>query len=74
MSIVVTGLHRSSTSSVAGIVADLGMDVGDVEGPDLIEASLEHPRGYFERTAVVAFNDDLLEGGARRLATCIPKE
>src|SRR5690349_16741727 len=53
MKVVVTGMHRSGTSAVAGLV-DVLLPAGS--GP-VMPGRLENPRGFFEREDVAGFND-----------------
>jgi GT2 family glycosyltransferase len=48
--ILVTGMHRSGTSLVAGLLGQLGADLGPAEG--LMPATEDNPKGYFESTAL----------------------
>ena len=56
--ILVTGMHRSGTSSVARLLNLLGVDLGPPS--DLMEAKPDNPHGFWERKDVVQLNDDLL--------------
>ena len=57
MGLVITGMHRSGTSAVAGLVQGLGVDGGVLDmGP-----APDNPRGFFERRDVMGFNDRWLE-------------
>ena len=53
---VVTGMHRSGTSAVASLLADLGVDLGE----RLLPADPSHPHGLFEDADMVAFARTLL--------------
>jgi hypothetical protein len=57
--IVILGMHRSGTSMVAGILHQLGVDIGD----ELMEAGISNPFGHFEDKQFVDINN-------RILATC----
>jgi hypothetical protein len=57
--IVILGMHRSGTSMVAGILQQLGVDIGG----DLLEAYISNPFGHFE-------NKQFYEINKRILATC----
>ena len=57
MALVVTGMHRSGTSAVAGLVDAMGLSPGDGQ---LMETVPENPRGFFEREDVADFNDQWL--------------
>ena len=54
--LVILGMHRSGTSSLAGLVSRLGCDLGD----DLLEANEWNPLGYGEHREVVERHDALL--------------
>jgi hypothetical protein len=54
--LVILGMHRSGTSSLAGLVARLGVALGD----DLLEANEWNPLGYGEHREVVERHDALL--------------
>ncbi len=58
MQLIVTGMHRSGTSPLARLVNLMGLYFGP-EGRGL-PANEENPRGFWERTDVVALNDRLL--------------
>jgi hypothetical protein len=55
--LVVLGMHRSGTSSVAGVLARLGA----AAPATLIPGDAANPRGYFESAPITLFDDDLLE-------------
>jgi hypothetical protein len=55
--VVVTGMHRSGTSLVASLLAELGVDVGR----ELVPADRRNPRGYFEDVDFLEFQRSLLE-------------
>ena len=54
---IITGMHRSGTSLVAGITRDLGISAAQ---PDDMQASPQNPGGFFESVKVADFNDSLL--------------
>jgi hypothetical protein len=56
--VCVTGMHRSGTSVVAGLLELLGVDFGPTEG--MLEPADENPHGFWEQRAVSDLNDDLL--------------
>lgn len=56
--IVVLGMHRSGTSAVAACLHDMGFWLGREE--DLLGATPENARGYWELRALVELNDALL--------------
>lgn len=55
--LLVVGCHRSGTSLAAGILSGLGFDIGRSEMPP----TADNPTGYWENTALVAWNDRLLD-------------
>jgi hypothetical protein len=58
MLVCVTGMHRSGTSVVAGLLELLGVDFGPSDG--MLEPADENPHGFWEQRAVSDLNDDLL--------------
>ena len=58
MGLIVTGVHRSGTSMVAGVLARLGVTMG--EG-SLMSAAPENPDGFYERIDVMQLNDSILQ-------------
>lgn len=60
--ILITGMHRSGTSALTGLIGLLGADLG----PDLIGPAPSNVTGHFEPRKIVAVNEELLEKlGAR---------
>lgn len=59
ISVVILGMHRSGTSLVAEALAAHGVYVGEPE--DLLVGREDNPRGFWERTDIVALNDELLK-------------
>ncbi|MGH8600138.1 MAG: sulfotransferase family protein, partial [Burkholderiales bacterium] len=55
--ILVLGMHRSGTSAVTGMLAQLGVDPSD----HLIPAAEDNPKGFFEHADIWAANQDLLQ-------------
>ncbi|MFM7086890.1 MAG: glycosyltransferase [Cyanobium sp.] len=55
--VLVTGMHRSGTSMLAGLLHACGGRVAQ----DLMPASLDNPSGYWESRSVVQFNNNLLK-------------
>ena len=54
--ILVLGMHRSGTSALSGLLVKSGMD-----GPiDMMPATENNPKGYYESAAVMKLNDQLL--------------
>lgn len=58
--VFVLGMHRSGTSVVAGILAELGMDGGPPE--TMFQADRFNSDGYWEQIPVVELHDRLLRG------------
>jgi len=58
MALIVTGVHRSGTSMVAGILSNLAIPMG--EGAQMNPAP-ENPEGFFERIDVMQLNDSILK-------------
>ena len=57
--VLVLGMHRSGTSSLAGAMVRLG-----VAPPlNLIPAGEENPKGFWESAVIVALNDEILAAG-----------
>jgi hypothetical protein len=56
--ICVLGMHRSGTSLVAGIMRELGIDLGPDEG--FLPPDSNNQRGYFELRELVHLNNDIL--------------
>ena len=54
--VIVLGMHRSGTSALAGMLHHLGVDLGD----QLMQASPDNPRGYWEHRDIVAVNHKLM--------------
>lgn len=54
--IVILGMHRSGTSMVAGILQQLGANIGN----ELMEASIYNPFGHFENKQFVDINNKIL--------------
>ncbi|HEX6654294.1 MAG TPA: sulfotransferase [Thermoleophilaceae bacterium] len=52
------GMHRSGTSLVAGLMRDLGIDLGPDEA--LLPPDSNNPSGYFELTELVHLNNEIL--------------
>jgi hypothetical protein len=58
--VLLLGMHRSGTSFLAGLLAALGVHMGD----KILPADAGNPRGYFEDVAILDFHKALL---ARRV-------
>ena len=57
--VLVLGMHRSGTSSVAGALVSLGG-----AGPlHLLPPQLDNERGFWESSVLVALNDEILTAG-----------
>jgi GT2 family glycosyltransferase/glycosyltransferase involved in cell wall biosynthesis len=56
--VCVTGMHRSGTSLVGGVLKLLGIDLGDED--DLLEPAADNPLGFFESRTVKELNDRVL--------------
>jgi hypothetical protein len=55
--IIVLGMHRTGTSAISGVLAKLG-----VQAPkSLMPPTPDNPRGYWESTAIMKFNDRILK-------------
>lgn len=54
--IVVLGMHRSGTSTTAGLISHLGYSVGD----SLMKGNETNPKGFFENYRLMFFNESLL--------------
>jgi hypothetical protein len=57
--VVVLGMHRSGTSSVAGALVRLG----GAAPRNLLPPQLDNPRGFWESSVLVTLNDDILAAG-----------
>lgn len=55
--ILITGCHRSGTSAVAAALPCFDFSLGSM----LMAANATNPKGHFEDTEIVAFNDSLLK-------------
>ena len=54
--IIVLGMHRSGTSSLAGILNVSGIFMGK----ELLKESSDNPKGFFENKKITLFNESLL--------------
>ncbi len=54
--VLVLGMHRTGTSTIAGILNILGVDLGN----RLLIASRDNPKGYFEHSDIVTLNKAFL--------------
>ena len=57
--VIVLGMHRSGTSAVTGLLAVLGVNVGD--DAELIDADAANQRGYWESARLTDFQELLLQ-------------
>ena len=55
--IVISGMHRSGTSSIAGVISMLG---ASLPGGQLMSPKPDNPRGFFESEKIKALNDRIL--------------
>jgi hypothetical protein len=53
--VLVLGMHRSGTSSVAGVLRRLGVDLGS----NLMSAQADNPTGFFEHNDVVRLHEQI---------------
>jgi glycosyltransferase involved in cell wall biosynthesis len=58
MIVTVLGMHRSGTSLVTRLLNLMGVFLGSAD--DLMPASEHNERGYWEHTAIVSLNDEIL--------------
>ena len=64
--VLVLGMHRSGTSALSGLLVKSGLD-----GPmDLMPATPENPRGYWESLGVMQLNDQLLQDLGYEWSSC----
>ena len=56
MRVIVTGMHRSGTSAVAGALHHAGLPMGG----KFIQPGADNPKGFFEDAEVLAINKELL--------------
>lgn len=54
--LIITGMHRSGTSLVAGLLQQAGLDIGQ----NLLPANRGNPYGYLEDTDFLNFQEELL--------------
>ena len=50
--IIVLGMHRSGTSLIAGVLHEMGVNMGS----NLMKADEYNPKGYFEDIEIYKFN------------------
>ncbi|MGY9045552.1 hypothetical protein P775_06720 [Puniceibacterium antarcticum] len=59
VAVVILGMHRSGTSALGGVLAQLGCDLPAT----LMSAHETNPKGFFESAAICQLNDDILASG-----------
>lgn len=59
--LIITGMHRSGTSMVAGLLGACGLGLGE----RLIEPDAHNPRGYHEDAEIVALQGRMLKAATR---------
>jgi hypothetical protein len=64
MPVCVTGMHRSGTSMITGVLVRSGLHVGGDD--DLMAATPDNPNGYYEHRGFVALNERLFALGGGR--------
>ena len=52
----ILGMHRSGTSALAGLLSEMGLGAPR----DLMPATQDNPKGYYESTGIMQANDQLL--------------
>ncbi|WP_182440223.1 glycosyltransferase domain-containing protein [Colwellia sp. RSH04] len=52
----IVGMHRSGTSAISGVLSEMGVEFG----PNLMAASKDNPKGYFENNRVQQLNEKIL--------------
>jgi hypothetical protein len=62
IAILVLGMHRSGTSSIAGVVAKLGAQAPN----NLLPSAPDNERGYFESKSFMDLNDEILASAGTR--------
>ena len=74
MPVAIGGMHRSGTSMTAQLLSIMGMYLG--EESDLVPATAENPEGYWEHTAFVDVNDEILHelGGGWDCPVALPSD
>lgn len=66
--LMVAGMHRSGTSSVAGLYRCLGADLGT----SLMPPAPDNPKGFFENSQIVFAHDALLAALGRAWNSVVP--
>lgn len=54
--ILVLGMHRSGTSALTGVLQKMGIELGS----ELLPATIENEKGYFENIKIMDLNDRIL--------------
>lgn len=57
--ILVLGMHRSGTSALTGLIAQMGAYAG--EAHELLPADNDNPKGFFERKDVISANQAIMK-------------
>lgn len=60
--VLILGMHRSGTSATTGVMNHLGCRLPK----QIMEATENNPKGYFEGSAIYSFNQDLLKSTKSR--------
>lgn len=58
--VCIAGMHRSGTSMLAGLLQDMGLDLGPEDR--LLPPNPDNPEGYFENREIMRLQEDLLAG------------
>ena len=56
--LLVLGMHRSGTSTLAGVLNILGIELGS----SLLPPTTENTKGYFENQYIMSLNETLFSG------------
>jgi|GEM_PF-347578 len=63
--VAITGMHRSGTSAVAGLLGKCGFNLGPIENLlDENKPKFDNQKGHFENTRVVIINEMILKAAA----------
>lgn len=68
--LIISGMHRSGTSLIAGMLAQAGVDLGD----RLVPPASDNPLGFFEDADFVAFHESCLSARGETLLVTRPFE
>jgi hypothetical protein len=60
--VLVLGMHRSGTSAISRFVNMLGFDLGE----HLMEAREDNPKGFWENSEIIRFNEELMSADGIR--------